>query len=279
MSEKISIVAVQTTPGGDRASNLNQAVDIMEKALYLHKHVDIVVLPENFYFFPSNKDKENIGPMPEEILKTFSYYAKTFNTHIVAGSVVNRRGSSLYNTSMLFNRNGEVVGSYDKIHLFDVLNGEGGKQESDLVSGGENLLIYDADFGRMATMICYDIRFPELSRTLALKGVQYLFVPAAFYMPRFDHWQKLLQSIALQNSMYVAGANLYGKIRDEMVFCGRSLIADPWGISVATASDKPGFIQAYVDKDYCSIIKDSVGTIHNRVPSVYNISVVEKEEE
>jgi predicted amidohydrolase len=166
------------------------------------------------------------------------------------------------------------VGSYDKIHLFDVLNGDGGKQESDLVSRGDNLLVYDADFGRIATMICYDIRFPELSRSLALEGVQYLFVPAAFYMPRFDHWQNLLQATALQNSMYVAGANLYGKIRDEMVFCGRSLIADPWGISVATASDKPGFIQAYVDGDYCNKIRDSVGTIHNRVPNVYNFPSV-----
>jgi predicted amidohydrolase len=271
MSEKISIIGIQTIPTRDSQKNLEQAVDIMEKALLLHKHADMVVLPECFWYFPHNNEKDTIGPIPEEFVETFSYYAKTYNTYITAGSIINHRDGRLFNTSLLFDRKGDVIGSYDKVHLFDVLNADADKGESNLVARGEELLVHDADFGRISIMICYDIRFPELARTLALQGVQYLFIPAAFYMPRFDHWQNLLQATAIHNSMYVTGANLYGRLDDARIFCGRSLIADPWGISVAMASDKSGFIQAYVDADYCDTIKDAVGSLRNRVPAVYDI--------
>ncbi|HZK02328.1 MAG TPA: nitrilase-related carbon-nitrogen hydrolase [Anaerovoracaceae bacterium] len=272
MSEKISIVGIQTTPTMDRESNFRQAVDLMGEALLLHKHVDMVVLPEEFDYLPDNDEKDEIEPIPEEFIQTFSTYAKTYNTYITAGSVINRKDDGkVYNTSLLFDRKGDIVGQYDKIHLFDVLDGADDDKESYLVTRGDHLFTYEADFGKIGIIICYDVRFPELARSLALQGVQYLFVPAAFYMPRFDHWQSLLQSTALYNSMYVTGVNLYGKLDDSNVFCGRSLISDPWGVPVAIASDKAGFIQAYVDADYSETIKDAVGSIRNRVPSVYDI--------
>lgn len=271
MSEKISIVGIQTTPTKDPHQNFGQAVDIMKNVLSLHKHVDMIVFPEDFYYLPDNSEGDKIDAIPEEIIETFSTYARVYNTYITAGSIIHRRDGKLYNTSLLFDRKGDIVGSYDKVHLFDVLDGAESEQESHLVTRGNKLFAYDADFGRIGIIICYDIRFPEMARTLALQGVQYLFVPAAFYMPRFDHWQNLLQSTALYNSMYVMGVNLYGKLDEANVFCGRSLIADPWGISVAVASDKPGFIQAYVDADYCSKIRDAVGSFRNRIPSIYDI--------
>lgn len=276
MAEKISIVGIQTTPSRDRESNFRQAVELMGNALLLHKHVDMVVLPEEFYHLPNNNEADEIGAIPDEFIKTFSTYARTYNTYITAGSIINRRDGKLYNTSLLFDRKGDIVGQYDKIHLFDVLDGAEDEKESYLVTRGDKLLAYEADFGKIGITICYDIRFPELARTLALQGVQYLFVPAAFYMPRFDHWQNLLQSTALHNSMYVTGVNLYGKWSDSSAFCGRSLIADPWGVPIAIASDKAGFIQAYVDADYCNTIKDAVGSLRNRVPSVYDIPNIPK---
>ena len=198
--------------------------------------------------------------------------AKAYNTYIVAGSVANKKADGKnYNTSLLFGRNGDIVGEYDKVHLFDVLNAADGEQESDQVNRGDHIFTYDADFGKLGIMICYDIRFPELARTLALQGVQYLMVPAAFYSPRIDHWQDLLRATALQNSMYVLGVNLFGKLNPTNIFCGRSLLADPWGVAAATAPDKAAFFQTYVDADYADTIKDAVGTFHNRVPEVYDI--------
>ncbi|GAB1475887.1 carbon-nitrogen hydrolase family protein [Bacillota bacterium] len=271
MSDKISIVGIQTTLTKGKKDNLDRALGIMESALKLHKHVDMVVLPENFCFFPAKGEAEYIGAIPDDFIKVFSEYAKTYNTYITAGSITNRREGRLYNTSLLFDRRGNIAGSYDKVHLFDALNAGAEDKESNMITAGDRLLIHDGDFGRIGTMICYDIRFPEMARTLALSGVQYLFVPAAFYMPRFDHWQTLIKTAALQNSMYVAGANLFGKFGNTSGFCGRSLIADPWGIALAVSSDKAGFIQAYVDGDYCNEIRDAVGSFHNRVPSVYNM--------
>ena len=271
MAKKISIVGIQTTPTKNAQANFAQATDLLKEALHLYQHVDAVVLPEYFYYAPDNNEGDSIGEIPQEIIETFSSYAKAYETYIIAGTVANRRNDKIYNTSLLFDRSGAVVGSYDKVHLFDVLDAAAGEQESDLITRGDKIFTYDADFGKIGIMVCYDIRFPEMARTLALQGVQYLFVPAAFYSPRFDHWQDLLRTTALHNSMYVTGVNLIGKLNAANVFCGRSMIADPWGVAVAEASDRPGFIQAYVDGEYPKMIRDAVGSFHNRVPEVYNI--------
>ena len=271
MAKKVSIVAIQVAPTKDLQQNFRQAVRLMHEALTLYKYVDMVVFPEHFFYFPDNSEGPLIEEIPELFFRTFSTYAKTYDTYITAGTVANRRDGKIYNTSLLFDRHGQVVGSYDKIHLFDALNAAEGKKESDLITPGDHVLTYDADFGKIGIVVCYDVRFPELTRTLALDGVEFLFVPAAFYMPRYDHWQALMKNTALQNSMYVAGANLTNQPGEPNLFCGRSLIADPWGIAIATASDKPGFIQAYVDADYPSRIRDAVGTFHNRMPAIYNI--------
>ncbi|MCB6993843.1 hypothetical protein LI177_10155 [bacterium 210820-DFI.6.37] len=272
MKDKLSFVGIQTMVTKDIQKNFRTALDITDEALRLHKKVDMLVLPEYFYWAPDLVDTPLIGPYPEEIIHEFSIRAKLYNTYIIAGTVANRReDGNIYNTALLFDRNGDVVGKYDKVHLFDALNAMGGERESDQITRGSDLFSYDADFGKIGISICYDVRFPEVARTLALRGVKYLFTPAAFYTPRQDHWEKLLISTALHNSMYVTGLNLYGKLDEHNTFCGRSLIADPWGVPVAMASDKQGFIQAYVDPDYTDEIKDAVGTFHNRVPDVYDI--------
>ncbi len=271
MAKKISIVAIQVAPTRDLRHNFRQGIRLMREALTLHKYVDVVVFPEHFCYFPSISDGPKIKELSSLFTRAFSTYAKKYNTYIIAGTVANRRDGKIYNTSLLFDRQGEIVGSYDKIHLFDALNAAQGNRESDLTTPGDQVFSYEADFGKIGVMVCYDVRFPELARTLALDGVEYLFVPAGFYMPRYDHWQDLVKSAALQNSMYVTGANLANRPGEKGLFCGRSLIADPWGIAIATASDKPGFIQAYVDADYPALIRDAVGSFHNRTPALYNI--------
>ncbi|MCL1810152.1 MAG: hypothetical protein FWG42_10365 [Clostridiales bacterium] len=272
MQRKTSIVGIQLTPSMDSEENLKNALALADEAFEAYKYVDMLVLPEYFYHVIHRSDAGRTGPYPEEIEEEFSKRAKKHSAYIIAGTVANRKGDgNVYNTAVLFGRDGEKAGEYSKTHLFDVLNSMGGFNESDLITPGDRLFCCDTDFGRIGIAICYDIRFPELARTLALKGVQYLFVPSAFYSPRQDHWQDLLRVTAIQNSMYVIGVNLFGKLNSANVFCGRSMIADPWGVPVATAPDKPGIIQAYTDSGYARATSDSVGTFHNRVPGVYDV--------
>jgi predicted amidohydrolase len=206
------------------------------------------------------------------VADAFSARARAFGTYIVAGTVLNRReDGKIYNTALLFDRNGAVAGQYDKIHLFDALNAADGEQESHYCQAGDHLFVGETDFGKIGVVVCYDIRFPELARSLALRGVKFLLVPAAFYSPRFDHWTELIRAAALHNSMYVLGANLFGAWNPANKFCGRSLLADPWGVVVAAASDTPAFFQAYVDADYPDQIRNAIGSFHNRRPALYDI--------
>lgn len=272
MGKLLSLVGIQMTPTMDKEENLKNALTLVDEAFDRYKHVDMLVLPEYFYHVVPRTQIDSVGTYPDKISAEFSKRAKAHSSYIIAGTVANRKADDkVYNTAVMFDRNGEIAGEYSKIHLFDVLDAMGGVNESDYITRGDSIFICDTDFGKIGVVICYDIRFPELARTLALQGVQYLFVPAAFYSPRIDHWQDLLRVTALQNSMYVMGVNLFGKLNDTNVFCGRSIISDPWGIPVATASDKPGIIQVYIDTDYVNTINNALGTFYNRVPSLYNI--------
>ena len=270
MSKKISLVGIQTEINKDKTAALHAAVSLIDEAATLYKHVDVIVLPEYFYEIT---DKDQIGAYPETVNTALSSCARKYNTYIVGGTVLNRRnpGEKLRNTAVFFDRDGKTVGSYDKIHLFDALNCSGDDQESRFCSHGDHLFTWDTDFGKIGIIVCYDIRFPELARTLALQGVRFLFVPSAFYNPRSDHWTNLLKATAVQNSMYVLGVNLFGRLSPTQSFCGRSMILDPWGVTVAGASDRAGFFQSYVDAEYPEIISSTIGSFTNRAPSAYHI--------
>lgn len=271
MSKKISLVGIQTVPGKDKNENLKKSLSLVDEALQSYRYVDIVVLPE--YFHDMNlADMDRYQEYPEDIKEAFSTRAKAYEAYILCGTVLHRReNGKIYNTAILFDRQGDLVADYDKIHLFDVLDGVGDEQESNYCERGDHVTVYDTDFGKIGITICYDVRFPELARTLALEGVEYLFTPAAFYSPRADHWTSLNAATALQNSMYVMGVNLFGAWDENNVFCGRSCLVDPWGVTIAQASDKEAIIQAYVDPEYPRQIRERVGSFHNRVPNIYHI--------
>jgi len=270
MARKISLVGIQTEANKDKTTALQAAVSLIDEAATLYEHIDIIVLPEYFY---EMTDKDKIGAYPEAVKAAFSSLAHKYNTYIVGGTVLNRRNpeEKLRNTAVFFDRDGQAVGYYDKIHLFDALNCSEDDQESRFCVQGDHLFTWDTDFGKIGIIICYDIRFPELARALALQGVRFLFVPSAFYNPRIDHWTSLLKATAIQNSMYVLGVNLYGRISPTQSFCGRSMLLDPWGVNIAGASDKAGFFQAYVDPEYPELISKEVGVFANRAPSLYKL--------
>jgi predicted amidohydrolase len=168
------------------------------------------------------------------------------------GSVLEAHGERVFNTSVLLDRDGELVASYRKIHLFDAdPPGAVPSRESFLYSAGDSVVVADTEFGRVGLSICYDVRFPELYRQLAVQGATILFVPAAFREETgLAHWDVLLRARAIEDQAFVIAAAQWGtwgpadRVRRNH---GNSLIADPWGRVVARADDGVGVTVADLD--------------------------------
>ncbi|MDA8229611.1 MAG: hypothetical protein M0T74_18310 [Desulfitobacterium hafniense] len=151
-------------------------------------------------------------------------------------------------------------------------------KESKYIQPGNSIAVFDTDFGRIGMMVCYDLRFPELARTMALQGADIIFVPAAFpagspLPPRTDHWDILTQSTALYNTVYLIAANQFGNVGRENPF-GRSCIIDPWGTRIVQASGREEIIYGTLDLDYQRSVRESLAVWQNRRPEIYFKNVI-----
>lgn len=246
---KISIGLVQLNSGADKLENLA----IAEKSIrYLaNKGAVLVMMPEHFNFLgPESLKRENAEELDNSpSLDSMKNLAKELHIYIHVGSFLEKREERIYNTGAVISPTGEMVAIYRKIHLFDVETPGGIKYlESEVVSAGSEVTTFtigDFVFG-MAT--CYDLRFPELFRVLVQKGVHVFLLPAAFTLQTGrDHWELLLRARAVENLCYVAAAGQWGKASGGNQSYGRSMVIDPWGTVLATASDGVGTVLAELD--------------------------------
>src|SRR4029450_1573436 len=163
------------------------------------------------------------------------------------------RPGRLHHTSLLLSASGEIEAVYRKIHLFDVdLRAQGGAEfrESNYVAPGQEIVVAETPFGGLGLSVCYDLRFPELYRAQAARGVRFLAVPAAFAPETGrDHWEVLLRARAIENQAFVLAPAQCGRHSPERASYGRSLIVDPWGLVVGRASGRPGALGAERDLD------------------------------
>jgi predicted amidohydrolase len=171
-----------------------------------------------------------------------------------------------YNTSLVFDRGGELAASYRKIHLYDVeIPGRVSYQESRTVAPGTETVVVDVEGVRVGLSICYDLRFPELYRRLAVAGAQVLVVPAAFMMHTGrDHWEVLLRARAIENQCYVLAAGQIGDHEPGRTCFGRSMVIDPWGTVLAQAPDTIGVTVADVDLARLATIREELPSLANR---------------
>lgn len=249
MSNPILAAAVQMSSTADKTSNLQQAEHWIEQAV--KQGASLVVLPELFNCLASPEEMlaaaEDIpGPTSEAAHD----WAKRWQITLLAGSMLERAGDGkAYNTSVVYGPSGELLKIYRKVHLFDVdLPGQVTFHESSFVKPGDRIETIDTACGRLGLSICYDLRFPELYRRLAEDGADVLAVPSAFALATGrDHWQVLLQARAIENQAFVIAANQHGKHSEAIVTYGRSMIIDPWGIPLSTASDGQGLALAPID--------------------------------
>lgn len=249
MSNPTLAAAVQMSSTADKNSNLQQAEHWIGEAA--KQRASFVVLPELFNCLASPEEMVSMAEaIPGPTSEAASAWAKRWRITLLAGSMLEQAGDGkAYNTSLVFAPNGELLKSYRKVHLFDIdLPGQVTFQESSFVQPGERIETVETACGRLGLSICYDLRFPELYRRLAADGADVIAVPSAFALATGrDHWQVLLQARAIENQAFVIAANQHGRHSEEITTYGRSMIIDPWGIPLSTASDGQGLAMATID--------------------------------
>ncbi|MCX5750609.1 MAG: carbon-nitrogen family hydrolase [Candidatus Saganbacteria bacterium] len=214
---------------GNVEANLAKAEELLQKAEKYKP--DFVVLPEMWatgFAFDQLKDLSH--SYLNLILKFLSDHAKKLNAYIIGGSLPEVSVRELYNTSFIFDPSGATIGKQRKMHPFPLTG------ESNYFSPGKEIKAIDTKFGKIGCLICFDLRFPELSLELAKKGVKILFYPAQWPTVREKHWNILLKARALENQIFVVGANRVGG--HTLPHCGRSMLISPWGEKVEETSDK-----------------------------------------
>jgi deaminated glutathione amidase len=251
---KISLIQMNSI--NDKAANIAAARDLIERAVG-EEAPDWILLPEQFDWAGGVKgDKARYaealpgGPaysMAQEL-------AAKHRVFIHAGSLMERieGDERIHNTTVVFDRRGDEIARYRKIHLFDVTTPDGlAYRESATVKAGDLVVTYDCEGVTVGCTICYDLRFPALFQTLADKGAEIITVPAAFTLQTGkDHWEVLLRARAIETQTYVCAAAQTGsfKVNNETrQTYGHSLVADPWGLVIAKASDGAGIVSARLD--------------------------------
>lgn len=271
----IKVALVQMDSQNDKQENLKKAEKYIREAV--NQGATFITLPEYFNFIGTEEEEAaNAEFIPDgETVKLLQGLSKELQVWIHGGSILEKVAGQqkYYNTTPLINPQGELVGIYRKIHLYDVDIEDGPKfLESNTKQFGRVINVFDTDFGKVGLSICYDIRFPELFRIQALKGADILVVPAEFTLfTGRDHWEVLLRARAIENQAYVIAP---GQIGNKPAFqsYGRSLVVDPWGTVIATASDKEGVVVCEIDLNYVNEVRTQVPSLKNRRPEVYSLS-------
>jgi deaminated glutathione amidase len=272
VSDRLRVACVQMTSRADKAANLEQAERLVARAA--SGGADVVVLPEKWNAIGG---AETLHAAAEQLdggasVEAMSSWARRHGITLVGGSITERRDGreKLSNTCLVLDPQGSTLAVYRKIHLFDVEVGGLVYRESEAEEAGDEAVCVEAEGWQLGLSICYDLRFPELYRILALEGAELLTVPANFTLyTGKDHWHVLLRCRAIENQSYVAAAAQIGETRPGRPSYGRSLIADPWGIVVAQASDETTVILAEVDRARLLDVRERLPSLASRQPSAY----------
>ena len=269
---KIVAAAIQMSSTTDREENKRTADALIRESV--SAGAELVALPELWNCHGLEEVyRENAEPVPGPTTQFLGDLARELGIYLLGGSILEGAPDSdkLSNTSTLFAPSGETVAVYRKIHLFDVKVSEDKEYlESATIAPGDEVVTAKAGTTTLGLSVCYDIRFPELYRLLALDGAEVLAVPAAFTLQTGkDHWEVLLRARAIENQAYVIAPAQWGRKADGRRTYGRSMIVDPWGTVLATCPDRDGFALATLDLDYLDRFRAEFPALANRRPETY----------
>ncbi|MGJ9459073.1 carbon-nitrogen family hydrolase [Oceanobacillus sp. CF4.6] len=256
------IYQMDIIPGDPEANRLKVGKWVKEIA---QERPDIVVLPEMWTTAYTLEELENYADTDGEPTTSFlQHLAKMYHINIIGGSIANIKNGNIYNTSIVVNREGELVYTYDKIHLVPMLD-----EPVYLTGGTEKVQVFELDGVKMGIIICYDLRFPELARKLALEGAEILYVVAEWPTVRKDHWKALQIARAIENQFFVVSCNRIGEYNNED-FAGTSMMIDPRGhiLKVGSETEEETLIES-ITLDLVKEIRKDVPIFKSRVPHMY----------
>ena len=264
---KFLAAAIQMLACDDKGTNQREASHWVTEAAA--KGARVVVLPEVFIWRGNKKEEKNAAEsIPGPTSDFLQSLARNLGIYLLGGSILEAIPESpkAYNTSLLFGPQGNLLASYRKIHLFDVdLENGVTARESDTREFGDAAVVAKTDLCPMGLTVCYDLRFPELYRTLATRGSQLIFVPSAFtaYTGK-AHWEPLLRARAIENQVYIIAPDQFGKNPKSFETHGHSMIVDPWGKVLAELPDGPGIVMAEVDLDFLAKVRAELPALSHR---------------
>ena len=272
---KFNAALLQTKVCDSKDKNIDNAVKLIEKVSA--EGADIAVLPEMFccpydnsYFKVFGEEEGGAAYM------AVSNAAKESGIYVVAGTIPELKGDRVYNTSYVFDRNGKQKAKHRKIHLFDI-DIKGGQyfKESDTLTPGENVTVFDTEFCKIGLAVCYDIRFPELSRLIVNEGAEIIIVPGAFNMTTGPvHWELTFRARALDNQVYTIGVAPARDLESSYHSYGNSLVASPWGNVVNRMDEKEGYIIQEIDLDYVKKVRNELPLLKHIRNDVYSLKKI-----
>lgn len=260
---------VQLNSNADKARNLAVAERLVRAAAA--DGAELIALPEKWNLLAAGEELlAGAEPLDGPSLGAARAWARELGIHLLAGSIAEQGPGKSFNTSVLIGPDGGDLATYRKIHMFDVDVGGVSYRESDHEEPGEEIVTAPLAGTTIGLSVCYDLRFPELYRILAVRGARVLAVPSAFTLATGrDHWQVLVRARAIEDQAFVLAPNQFGEAPPHFSSYGRSTIVDPWGVALATAPDGECFVAAELDLAAQKRIRESLPSLANRRPQAY----------
>lgn len=262
--------AIQLDSTGYVEENLNQIGSLLDEAAA--RGAQVAALPEYLHFV----GPDGAEPVPDgRTCRFLAGKARQHSMWILGGTVFEQNPDGLpWNTSPLFAPDGTLAAAYRKLHLCDISvpGGVTARESARMTRGGDPVTADAGEFGTFGLTICYDVRFPELFRLLALEGVHTFFVPADFGMGTGRaHRALLLRARAVENGCYVIAPQQCGLSTAGGPSCGQTMIVDPWGNVLAQLDDGPGVITAQINPQRCLQVRQQLGLFDNRRTDLYRV--------
>jgi predicted amidohydrolase len=269
---RFKIAVCQMTVSEDKMQNVDKAESMIREAV--ENGAQVIVLPEMFNCPYENKYFPLYAEVyPGKTTERLSLLASELNVYLVAGSIPEQKDDIIYNSSFIFDPKGQLIGRHRKMHLFDI-DVEGGIRfkESDTLGYGEDITVIDTAFGKIGIAICYDMRFPEMMRLMALEGAEVIVVPAAFNMTTGPaHWDIIIKARALDNQVYFVAASPARNMEASYHAYGHSSIIGPWGDVIAQADAQETILYGEVDLDRVKKVRKELPLLQHRRTALYDV--------
>ena len=242
---------------GSKGQSLEHASQMIRQC----RDADLILLPElwNIGFMSFDRYRNEAETQEGPTLTLLRALSKELSCHLHTGSFVEKRGHQLYNSSFLLNPKGEILGSYQKIHLFTYQS-----KESEILAPGTSIAVIPTELGNLGLATCYDLRFPELFRKMLDQGAEFFLISSAWPTPRLEHWLLLNRTRALENLSYLISSNCVG-INRGTPFAGHSLVVGPMGEMIAEGNDEECVVWGEVNRNTVLRARSEFSALKDRV--------------